>query len=341
MRYSVLIPHFRTLKMTAYTVSQFIKYKGKHQVDIIVIDNSYPDDSIRGLDPFKDEITIISNTNTTQISSHGVAFDIALPHVKTDWFITAESDSFPTQENWLDYYENLINQGHFWGGSLLKLSGGEFIHPTGAFYHKHLWEEAKKYVDGIEYNYFPNMSVKNAFESHLMVHNRAMERILEEPGEYMDLAKDYIGKTKEQILEKLEYYKPIGTSVFHNGMGNNPESIKAFQQRNIISEPPNIILDNKRPLIERVGYEPGQFFCYWLLAMKKKCAVIPTEIKWVKNRAQQQQEYTLMEHGFKHLWSVSAYFGSTNPDIQDIVKFKTKAVDDLYNSLPENQKVQL
>lgn len=341
MRFNILIPHFKTLKVTAVAVSNFLKYKGKHEVGIIVIDNSYPDDSIRGLDPFKDQITILTNTVTDKIQSHGLSFDMAMSHVKTDYFITAESDSFPTKDNWLDHYENLINQGYGWGGSLLKLSGGEFIHPTGAFYKKSLWEDAKKYVDSIEYDYFPNISLRNGFECHLMVHKRALDRLLSDPEDYIDLAKDYKDKTREEMLARLEYYKPIGESVFHNGMGNLRESITTFQQRNIQSEPPNIILDNKKPLIEKIGMEPGQWFSYWLLAMKNKCAVIPTEIKWMKNRGQQQQEYTLMENGLKHLWSISAYFGNTNPELQDIVQFKTKVVDDLYNSLPENQKVKV
>lgn len=337
MEFTILIPHFKTKKITAYSVSQFIKYRGKHNIDIIVINNSYPDDSINSLKPFEKDIIIINNTYT-KISSHGVAFDMAMPFVKTEWMLTAESDSFPTKEGYLDYYEDLINKGYDCAGSLLQLSGGQFVHPTGCIYRKSIWEEAQKYCDNIEYKYFPNMSRFGGFDSHLMVHKRFFDVFINNPEKYIELAKDYKGNTKEQMLEKLYHYQPI-CNVFHNGMGNLNELFATYGQRNIESEVPHILLNNNDNLVNRMGSEPGQWFCYWQLAMGKKIFYIPTETKWMPNRENQQQEYTKMENGILHLWGVSSYNECSVDELQDIVQFKKNQVDELYDSLPENQKI--
>ncbi len=337
MEITILIPHWKTKEMTTYSVAQFLKCKGKHNVTIIVIDNSYPDESIYGLNVF-DEIEIIQNTST-KISSHGIAFDMAMPYVKTEWFMCAESDSFPTQENYLDYYEDLINKGYDFAGSLLQLSGGQFIHPTGAIYKKSVWEEAKKYCDNIEYRFFPNLSRFGNFDCHLMVHKRFAETFLNNPGKYIEVGKDYKDKTKEQILASEEHYSPI-INPFHNGMGNTHELLSTYGYRNIESEPPHTLLNNNENLVSRIGMEPGQWFCYWQLAMGKKMFVIPTDTKWLPNRENQQQEYTKMENGFTHLWGVSAYKDCNSEELQDIIKFKNNQVEELYNSLPEHQKIK-
>lgn len=337
MHITVLIPHYRTKKMTTYSVAQFIKNKGRHKVDIIVIDNSYPDDSIKCLDLFKDEVTIISNAITDKIQSHGIAFEMAMPHVKTEYFVTAESDSFPTNDKWLDYYEQLINNGATWGGSILKLSGGQFVHPTGAFYLKKHWEDAKEYCNNVEYSYFNNMSRYNDFDCHLMVHNRILEEFLAEPSKYVDLVYDYKELSKEQIIQRLNFYKPM-VSPFHNGMGILQESYHTYGQRSISSEVPNILLDNKENFIHRIGYEPGQWFAYWLIATGRKGSPIPTEIKWMRNRGFQQQEYTLTESGVKHLWGISAYHEANGENVKDIIDFKKNQVDKLYDSLPNELK---
>ncbi len=169
MKTTILIPHFRTPKITAYSVAQFLKYKGKHEVDIIVINNSWGDDSIKSLDRFGDQITILHNTNTNQISSHGTALDMAVLHVKSDTFIAAESDSFPTHDKWLDYYEDTMLDGFDMAGSHLQLSGGSYIHPCGAIYKTSLWHEIKAYINRIPYEYLPNAGMKEGFACHLMI----------------------------------------------------------------------------------------------------------------------------------------------------------------------------
>ncbi len=339
MEFTIIIPHYRTGAMTAYSVSQFLKHKGRHDIKIIIGDNNAGDGSLKYLKPFEKDILIVDYPKD-RMQSHGILIDYILSSglVKSEYFITAESDSYPINSGWLDYIENLIKEGYECGGSLLKLSGGEYLHPCGAFYKTSNWEEAKKYCDSIEYKYFPNASRFENFDCHLMVHNRFLNTFLDKPEKYIELAKDYKGNTKEEMLAKADYYSPV-VGPFHNGMGNLNELFATYGQRTIDSEVPHILLNNNDNLINRMGSEPGQFLTYWQLAMGKKIFQIPTETKWMLNRVNQQQEYTLMENGFKHIWGGSSYYECTVPELQDIVKSKMELIDELYNSLPDHQKI--
>lgn len=337
MKTTILLPHYKTGKMSAYTIAQLLKYKGKHEIEIFVIDNNAGDESIKYLDPFLEHIKVFPYPKD-KMQSHGIAFDWVMPDVKTDYFITIESDSFPTSEKWLDDYDFLIQNEVDSAGSILSLSGGTYLHPAGALYKKSVWEDAKKYCDQIEYTIFPNMSHKENFDFHLMVHNRILESFLQNPEDYVEVGNSYKGKSIQEILDRTNYYKAT-VQPFHNGMGMKQESIKTYGHRDIQSDHAYIILDNKMPLINRIGYEPGQWLSYYCFANNKKVVKVPTEINWLPNRENQQQERTVMDNGFTHLWGVSAYHNSEAKGVDDIKQVKQSLPDILYNSLPENKKI--
>jgi len=339
MKFSILIPHFKQGQVTAFTISQLLKYKGKHEIDILVIDNNSGDGSVEYLKPFKDAIKYQAYPKDI-IQSHGVSFDYILPHIKTDWFITIESDAFPTQDNWLDYYEDLINKGYDSAGSLLKLSGGTYMHPAGALYSKKVWQEAKQYCNNVQFAYFPNMSVSGGFDCHLMLHRDIVEKVLSSPYDYIELAEGYKGLDRHGMVSRMMYYSPV-VAPFHNGQGMLNETIKTYGQRNLETEVPNILLKDKPKIVNRIGYEPGQWFTYWMLAMNKKVFFIPTETKWLPNRENQQQENTLNEAGFKHIWAGSSYLDMKDGDYHDVYEFKSKQIEEIYNSLPNNQKIKI
>ena len=142
MDFTIIIPHYKS-KITAYAIHKLRENKGKHNIEIFVVDNNAGDGSFEYLKPFNKYIKYQPYPKN-RLQSHGISFDFVLPYVKTEWFITIESDSFPTEDNWLDYYENIINQGYDCAGSLLHLSGGEYLHPCGALYSKKIWEQASK-----------------------------------------------------------------------------------------------------------------------------------------------------------------------------------------------------
>jgi len=338
MKFDILIPHFKQGKVTTYTISQLLKNKGKHEIEIYVINNNSGDSSEKYFAPFEGQIKYHEYPKDI-IQSHGVSFDWILPKTKNEWFITIESDGFPTNDTWLDYYENLINDGHDGAISLLKLSGGIYGHPCGGLYNKKVWQEAKRYCNEVQYAYFPNMSVSGGFDCHLMIHKDIVEKVLAEPYDYIELAEGYKGLTRQQMVARIMYYSPV-VGPFHNGMGRLNETLRTYGHRTPETEIPNVLLTDKPKLINRVGYEPGQWLYYYQMATGKKIFHVPTETKWLPNRENQQQEYTQMENGFKHIWAGSSYLDMKDGDFHDVYEFKNNLIESLYNSLPNNQKIK-
>lgn len=337
MKVSILIPHWRSGRMTAYSVSQFLKYTVGRNVEIIVINNSYGDDSIKYLEPFKDKIRIIHNISD-KTSSHGTAFDLAIPLTDADWIFTAESDSFPV-EPFLQFYVELANQGYDAIGSVLSLSGGTFLHPTGTAYKRSIWEDAKRYCDNTRYTYFPGIALKDSVGAHLMVREDFLNEFLGEPEDYIELTDSYRPYTAELAMRKAEHYKPI-VSPFHNGCGKNNETKWSYGQRTIGPESSNILLDNRLKIITRFGMEPGQWLSYYMEAAGYKTFHVSIETKWMPDREMQQQEYTLSESGIKHLWAGSSFLSMKDTAMHDVYEFKKNQIDELYNSLPEHFKIK-
>lgn len=339
MKFSIILCHWKTGMMTAYTISQILKYRGRHEVDILVLNNNPGDGSEKYLQPFMEQITYLEYTDKDKIQSHGVGYDVMINLIKTKWFICLESDSFPTKFGWLDYYEGLINNVCVdCAGSLLRLSGGTYIHPAGALYRKDIWDKALQYCKEVDYYYFPNMAMSFGFACHLMIHRSIADEVLLNPEDYIELADGYKPYSADEAVRKSRYYSPV-VGPFHNGMGKNQESIHTYGFRTMASESQNVLLDNKQKLIKRIGAEPGQWFAWWQKAMGYDIYEIPTEVHWLPGKENQQQEKTVMENGLTHLWGISAYHGTDLSD-GDVAKIKQSLPEQLYNTLPEHQKIK-
>lgn len=339
MKFSILIPHYCS-KITAYSVAKLLEHKGDHEIEILVCDNSPGHESIRYLEPFKEQIKIVQYP-TDKIQSHGVALDMLFEIASKEFIITMESDCFPTAPGYLDYYEKLINDGCDSAASFLQLSGGFYGHPAAALYKKSNWIEAARYCAGIQYKFFPNMCMHESFAAHLMVHNKVVDEFLNNPEDYIVLSEAYKPYSKEKAIEHLNYYSPIAIGPMHNGMGRSQESVKTYGQRNVEREAMDVMLNNKAMLIRRIGMEPGQWMCNWQIANNKTTYRIPTEIKWLKGREFQQQEYTINECGMKHIWAGSSYLDMKGTLMNDVYEFKHNQIEELYNSLLEEQKIKI
>jgi hypothetical protein len=341
-RISILIPHYKTWKMSFYAIHQLLKCKGPHQMDIYVVDNNAGDGTADKLRFFGDKIHIVPYPPHMK-QSHGIAYDFIIPYLRTELFATIESDSFPTKEDgeWLTWIELLAKDGYSSAGSLLDLSGGNFVHTAGAFYKKSIWQQCKRYVEQVEYVYFPNIAMKDAFPCHLMVHNSVLDQFMRAPEKLITLAPEYVGKDEDYFAGRLAEYMPIGRGVFHNGIGNSDESFPTYAQRHayIEGDRNNILQDNKKPLIWRLGMEPGQYFCLWQLANNHNVYDIPTETIWMPGRENQQQERTVMENGFTHLWAITAYSDVTDPALKDIIDYKKNMMEELYLSIPATERI--
>lgn len=339
MKFTILVPHYKQGQATAYAVHQLHKHKGKHEIDVIVIDNSR-DESINHI--LSTELKSLCRVLVypgDRLQSHGIAFDYALKKglITTDHFITIESDSFPTRDTWLDDYSQLAKNGVKCVGSLLPLSGGQYIHPCGAMYNTSVWNEAYWYCENFPYFYFPNMVLKENFECHTMVRKSKFEDFIRDfgNGHRYQPSPGYDGITVERMFEKEGWYSPT-KGPFHNGMGANQESIRTYGQRSIYTAYEDMREDKLDDVILRIGYEPGQWFCYWMLSHGFQLAKFKTEVKWLHGRENQNQEYTMTETGFVHLWGVSSFHKSEDPKMKDVIEFKSKQMTDLYDSLPSN-----
>lgn len=339
MKFTILIPHYKTGMMTAYSVAQILKYKGNHEIDILVIDNNSGDGSAAYLMPFMKDIIIVEYPKD-KLQSHGVAFDYVLPEVQAEWFITMESDSFPTSETFFDTMELVVKKGFDGAGSLLTLSGGRYKHPAGALYKKSVWNEAKDYFSNIPYNYYPNFMMRDNFPVHAMIHKSLVEQVSNNPDDWVELASEYKGNTKDIMKEKLAYYSPIGTGVFHNGIGGRQENFNTYGSRTEETDVAFIMVGEKNTkIIGRMGYEPGQALHYFELATGRNIHYVPTKIAWLPGKENQQQERTVMINGFTHLWGISAYHNYTPDNAKDIALIKQSIPDQLYNTLPIHQKI--
>ena len=311
--YSVIIPHYKT-KITAYCIHKILKHSGG-RADIIVVSNSGLE-GLEYLEPFKDDIKLLFYPDNL-MQSHGLAFDYAIEntHIQ-EYFITLESDSYPTSDNWLEYYDALIDNGYDMAASLLKLSGGTYYHPAGAMYRLDNWHEAKQWVEELnaKYTYYPNYIHKNGFPCHVMI--------------LKDAVIDYSGFILHDSYKNIDPdinarpYEPIAQSVFHQGMGFNQESFNTYGQRDPRTGQDDFISVWTESLIYRMGYEPGQFFGYWHLANKKKVHNIPTDIQWMPNRVNQQQEGTKTENGVYHIWGGTAMTLTDAASVSDITERK-------------------
>lgn len=186
--------------------------------------------------------------------------------------------------------------------------------------------EAKGFVSQLNtyYSFYPNLGMKDGFPCHIMSHEILTD--------FPDKHHSYNNVSFE---DQRKSYLPIAQSVFHNGMGFRQESYQTYGQRTIEVEKYTIVHHlSGLPYIYRMGYEPGQWFAYWHYATNKKVFQIGTEIQWMPNRVNQQQEYTLMENGFRHIWGVTAY-GDGQPDeaTMDIRNRKQQLMNELYDSI--------
>lgn len=306
MHFTILLPHYRTGKMSAYSIKQILEKKGRHSVNIVIIDNGNGVGT--ELIPKSDHITVIAYPEHL-LQSHGIAFDYALstvPELISECFITVESDSFPMDERWLDHYEDYANKGFDLAGGKLQLSGGQYIHPAGTMYRKSNWRQAIDDVRGYGYHFYESI-VPPCY--HLMRKSKLEDDVSD---------------------AKRVRFLPIAQSVFHQGMGFNDENVDTYGRRSMESEPPTIFPPpSPKEEYLRVMYEPGQWFAYWHKAKGKKIFEIPTEVKWMEGRENQNQEYSLMENGFKHLWGITAYSECSDPSMQRVIDFKMDQMNNL------------
>ena len=71
MKITIIIPHYKTGKMTAYSIFKILQHSDGHEVDIIVVDNNVGDGSVEYLSPFMNKIGYVPYPKD-RMQSHGI-----------------------------------------------------------------------------------------------------------------------------------------------------------------------------------------------------------------------------------------------------------------------------
>lgn len=117
---SILIPHYKTLKMTQLCLRLIKQNTDLNRVEVIVVDNGSHDESSEYLKNIK-WITLIIRDKVEGEGgpqSHCNALDLALTKVDTPYFLSIHTDTFVIKSGWLDFLlqhikskENLVGVG--------------------------------------------------------------------------------------------------------------------------------------------------------------------------------------------------------------------------------------
>lgn len=102
---SILVPNYRTKKLTLLCLRLLKKYTDLQQARVIVIDNDSGDDSLDYLRTLS-WITLIERPSVpgeTGVAAHAHALDLALAMVDTPYVLSIHTDTLVKRRDWLPY----------------------------------------------------------------------------------------------------------------------------------------------------------------------------------------------------------------------------------------------
>lgn len=111
---TILIPNYRTLKITRLCLRMLRKYTDPARVKVIAIDNDSGEDDeslqyLRSLN-WIDLIERKAVAGESPGASHASALDMALQQVTTPYVMSIHTDTFVLRHDWLDYLLNFIKK---------------------------------------------------------------------------------------------------------------------------------------------------------------------------------------------------------------------------------------
>lgn len=102
---SILVPNYRTRKLTTLCLELIRKYTDQSLARVIVVDNDSKDDSLEYLRSLK-WITLVERTATSSEPahvSHARALDLAFKEVDTEFVLSIHTDTLVLRSDWLDF----------------------------------------------------------------------------------------------------------------------------------------------------------------------------------------------------------------------------------------------
>ncbi len=102
---TILIPHYKTLKLTKLCLRSLKKFTDLSKVEVVVIDNYSGDDSSAYLKSLS-WIKLLSRSKIegeSPSAAHARALDMALEFVKTKYVLSIHTDTIVISNEWLDF----------------------------------------------------------------------------------------------------------------------------------------------------------------------------------------------------------------------------------------------
>ena len=109
---TILIPHYKTLKLTKLCLRSINKYTDTNKIKVVVIDNDSNDDSTAYLKSLE-WITLIERpaiSGESPSAAHASAMDIGMQSVDTKYVLSFHTDTIVCQNGWLEFLISKMEQ---------------------------------------------------------------------------------------------------------------------------------------------------------------------------------------------------------------------------------------
>jgi hypothetical protein len=104
MKLDFIIPSYHSRELTALCLMSFEKYKGEHDFNYIVVENSTDDSYKDDILSISENIRWVQNPTTLKNSeANAIAIEKGLPYVQSDYVFICHNDVVACRENWLDF----------------------------------------------------------------------------------------------------------------------------------------------------------------------------------------------------------------------------------------------
>lgn len=314
MKVAIIIPHYKTARLTAGCIHAFKQYGWPVEHEIVLCDNSPGHWSIKAISetPLGEGIKIVPGD--PDFPSHGQGYWAAYNATDADWIFCAESDSFPIRCGWADEYIKASADYDLIGPDM-PMAAGRYIHPAGALYRRTLIESARDWQKAQRSIFCNDMAIMLGL-SHSGYHAVVMPEFLERH----DLP--------EERRKQIEMWHHAGPWQEMRSYDDDFFSTYGDRVRITNWEP-----QPGREHWLRIGYEPGQWLSYFASANGFRCLKAPLHIEWMPNMTGQQAAYSDVFSSFRHLWAGTS--ATVVDGLSDTVKqFKRQQVEGCYSLVP-------
>lgn len=318
MKVSVLIPHYRTAKLTAACIWHYKKYPIPVEHELIICDNSPDHWSIKAITETELGAGVAVVPGRKGFYSHAEGYHQAYQVATGRWVFTSESDSWPVKDGWFEPYLDASYAYDFIGPEM-PMGSGLFVHPAGALVNYKVIEAALNWqYNNKQWVFVPSGAVALG-TSNKPYHVVCNEAFL-------------AGKSlPHDLIEQIALWNPVG--VWQEQRSFNEDSFDTYNKRTDANFTPD------REWYNRIAWEPGQHLHYLSKHLGFKILKISTEINWMPGRDGKQAEYSTVFGGFKHLWAGTV--ASVAQLDEPVMALKRRQIEDAYAKLPEKIRNQI